>query len=297
MIDVNQLQYPNIQTTLETLDNNKFKISINPLLPGFGHTLGNSIRRVMLSSVPGFSVVTIRINDVTHEYQGVEGVVEDVLNVVLNLKKLRVKINSSEEKATLKINVKKEGDITANMFKSESDVIVLNPDLYICHLSKDLDLNIEVDIKKGVGYLAADQIDFGSNLDPHNLLVDALFSPVRNVALNVDKVRVGDQTNFDKLDITFDTDGSISGEDLASYCFGILAQLYQQMNSSLTSGTVAPVTKKKASSLDLPEDLVAILEKNEVTTMDQLEDKRDELNDFAGITSKHIKQIEKLLDA
>jgi DNA-directed RNA polymerase subunit alpha len=169
MIELSLLKYPNITSTLIDNGDNNYQFTVEPLLPGFGHTLGNSMRRVLLSSVPGFAVTRVRIDGVTHEYQGIDGVVEDVLNILLNLKKLRAQILTDDDKAILKLEKKKAGDIVAKDFDGGKQVKVVNPDLYICHLSQDKEFTVEVEVSRGIGYLSADQIDFSGNLDPQNL--------------------------------------------------------------------------------------------------------------------------------
>jgi DNA-directed RNA polymerase subunit alpha len=301
MIQLSSLKYPNIKTTLKETGDKTYQFLVEPLLPGYGHTLGNSIRRVLLSSVPGTAVTKVRISGVTHEYQGVDGVVEDVLNILLNLKQLRTQILTDDDTLTFKLEKHKAGDILAKDFDAGKAGKVVNGDLYICHLSEDKEFTIEVEVSKGIGYLSTDQIDFSGNLDPQNLLVDATFSPVSNVAFSVDKVRIGERTDFDKLTIDFTTDGSVDGDEVMEYSLGIINQMYQQLQSGFsTPENAKTTTKTKAATkpkndLDLDEAIVAILEKNGINSKAELEARKDEVADFAGITSKQLKAIDKFL--
>ena len=304
-----KLSYPSIKSSLVSNSEKDFTLTIEPLLPGFGHTLGNSIRRVMLSSIPGFGVTKVRINDVTHEYQSVEAVKEDVLDVVLNLKSLRAEILTDDDAVTLKINTKKKGDITAAMFAKDSSIKIINEDLYICHLGDDKELNIEVEIARGFGYTPYEERELAKNTEPTSILIDTLFSPVRNVSLNVDQVRVGDQTNFDKVVVNFTTDGTVPGQEIADYTLSLCIDLFQNMKSSLgVSGEVkvieAPVKKTEdkssvssADSIDLPSRVVKILEKNGITSNDVLKARVDEVEEFAGVGAKSFEDIKAYVDS
>ncbi|MEI6728955.1 MAG: hypothetical protein WCK98_04905 [bacterium] len=306
MIQQSAIAFPPIKSSLVENTANNFTFTIQPLLPGYGHTLGNSIRRVLLSSVPGFAVTRITINDITHEYQAIDGVVEDAMTVVLNLKLLRVKLLGDDDKVLLKLTKNKQGEVRASEFKSDSKIEVVNSDLYVCYLSKDIPLNIEIEVSRGVGYLPVEKINFVSNLNPQHILVDALFSPVQSVKVDVQKVRVGDRTDYDKLEINFETDSSVTGSEVVSFVLDFINDLYEKIRSSL-SVTAPEIEKpakankkdveevKIASELDLPEDLVQILEKNDVKTKAELDAKIDEIEDFAGITKKHVKLIKELL--
>ena len=139
------LQQPAIKSHLTSHSDTQHTLVIEPLLPGYGYTLGNSLRRVMLSSIPGFAVTKVRINDITHEYQALEGVVEDALDVILNLKNLRAKIITDDETVTLELNKSAQGEVTAEDFEKNAKVEVLNKDLYICTINKGVELKIEGD--------------------------------------------------------------------------------------------------------------------------------------------------------
>ena len=304
MIQKTSTVYPTIKSQLEERDLNTFTLTVNPLLPGYGHTLGNSLRRILLSSIPGFAVTKIRINEITHEYQAIDGVLEDAMNVILNLKLLRTKILTDDDTIIISLNKNKKGDVYAKDFNTEKKAEIINPDLYICHLSKDMDLKIEIEIQRGVGYLPVEKINFAGNLNPQDILVDALFSPVTNVSLNVEKVRVGERTDFDKLELNYTVDGSQPGIEIANFALDFVTDLFSQIKSSLsvdTSSTdeivkVATKPKPKTTNMDLEDEIMAILEKNGITNLAELLEKRSEIEDFAGMTKKRIEKVKNYLD-
>jgi len=305
MIQKTSTVYPSIKSQLEEKETNNFSLTVTPLLPGYGHTLGNSLRRILLSSVPGFAVTKIRINEITHEYQAIDGVLEDAMNVILNLKLLRTKILTDDDTVIISLNKNKKGDVYAKDFNTEKKVEIINPDLYICHLSKDMDLKIEIEIQRGVGYLPVEKINFAGNLNPQDILVDALFSPVTNVALNVEKVRVGERTDFDRLELNYTVDGSQSGAEIANFALEMVTDLFNQIRSSLsldteiTTETAKPASKSKskATSMDLDDEIMAILEKNGITNMAELLERKGEIEDFAGMTKKRIDRVNTYLDS
>jgi DNA-directed RNA polymerase subunit alpha len=307
MIQKSSVLYPAIKSTFKSLNPYSHSIIVEPLLPGFGHTLGNSIRRVLLSTVPGSAITKIRINNITHEYQAIDSVLEDALNVILNLKLLRSKILVDDDSVVISLKKNKAGDVKAGDFNTEKRVEIVNPDLYICHLGKDTELNIEVEISKGVGYLASEKINFAGNLNPQDILVDALFSPVSNASLNVEKVRVGDRTDFDKLTVNFETDGTQSGEDVAEFVFDFVGGLFDQIKSGLfspesveslsTDKKSVKSVKKSESQIKLADDIVAILEKNGILTDQDLTNAASEVSDFAGITKKMSKDIKEYIES
>lgn len=196
------------------------RFTIEPLERGFGATVGNSLRRVLLSSIQGAAVVSMRIKDCLHEFSSIEGVYEDVTNIVLNVKAIRIKMHADEMR-TLRLNVNQKGKITAGMFSGDPEVEILNPDLHICELTKDIEFEMEIDIDSGRNYDVAE-----SNKRPDapvgTIFVDSLFSPVTRVSYQVENTRVGQKTDYDRLMIDINTDGSITPEDSLSYAAKIL---------------------------------------------------------------------------
>lgn len=236
---LNQTPQPNIKCYLTEQTDKSFSLVIEPLLPGFGYTLGNSLRRVLLSSVPGYAVTSIMINDITHEYQGLEGVEEDALEVILNLKLLRAQILTDDEKILISLEKTGPGKVYAKDFRADPRIRIVNPDLYICSLDKDGTIRIQVEVSKGVGYLPVEKLDLAGNTNPQNILVDAVFSPVKNVAMEVEQIRVGAMTNFDKLTINFETDGSVSGQEVVKYVLDFTVDLFEKIRSSFASNSDA----------------------------------------------------------
>ncbi len=205
---------------------NYSRFIIEPLERGFGITLGTALRRVLLSSIQGASVVSFRVEGVLHEFSTIPGVYEDVTEIVLNLKKMRAQVHADEMR-TLRLEVNQKGKITAGMFASDSEVEIMNPDLHIAELVEDREFKMEIDIDYGRGYLAAE-----SNKRPDapvgTIFIDSLFSPVIKVNYEVDNTRVGQRTDYDRLVLEITTDGSISPEDSLSFASKILKDHLQQ---------------------------------------------------------------------
>ncbi|WP_088044539.1 DNA-directed RNA polymerase subunit alpha [Bacillus sp. EAC] len=217
-----EIEKPKIET-VEISDDSKYgKFVIEPLERGYGTTLGNSLRRILLSSLPGAAVTAIQIDGVLHEFSTVEGVVEDVTTIILNVKKLALKIYSEEDK-TLEIDVRGEGPITAADITHDSDVEVLNPDLHIATLAKDAHLRIRLIARRGRGYIPADgnkREDQAIGVIP----IDSIYTPVSRVTYQVENTRVGQVSNFDKLTLDVWTDGSIGPKDAIALGSKILTE-------------------------------------------------------------------------
>ncbi|HUI93751.1 MAG TPA: DNA-directed RNA polymerase subunit alpha [Chitinivibrionales bacterium] len=197
------------------------KVIVEPLERGWGHTVGNAIRRVLLSSLQGAAVISVRIENVLHEYSTIQGVKEDITDIILNIKKLRVKLNSDED-ATLRLDVSGEGEVKASDIEKNPDVEILNPDLHIATINADAKLKIEMRVSDGRGYVPAEQNKRED--DPvGSIPIDALFSPVEKVNYTVENARVGQRTDLDKLVLDVWTDGSISVEDAMAYAAKLLA--------------------------------------------------------------------------
>ena len=217
-----EIEKPKIET-VEISDDRKYgKFVVEPLERGYGTTLGNSLRRILLSSLPGAAVTAIQIDGVLHEFSTVEGVVEDVTTIILNLKKLALKIYSEEEK-TLEIDVQGEGIVTAADITHDSDVEILNPDLYIATLAKDAHFRVRLTAKRGRGYTPADANK--SEDQPIGVIpIDSIYTPVSRVTYQVEKTRVGQVANYDKLTLDVWTDGSIGPKEAISLGAKILTE-------------------------------------------------------------------------
>jgi DNA-directed RNA polymerase subunit alpha len=197
------------------------RVVVEPLERGWGHTVGNSVRRILLSSLQGAAAISVRISNASHEYSTIEGVVEDVTDIILNIKKLRLKLNSDED-ATLRLDVSGEGEVKASDIEKNPDVEVLNPDMHIATINGDAKLKIEMRVSDGRGYVAAEQNKRDD--DPVGTIpIDALFSPVTKVNYTVENARVGQRTDLDKLILDVWTDGSITVEDAVAYAAKLLS--------------------------------------------------------------------------
>ncbi|MED0660347.1 DNA-directed RNA polymerase subunit alpha [Bacillus smithii] len=217
-----EIEKPKIETVEISDDATYGKFVVEPLERGYGTTLGNSLRRILLSSLPGAAVTSIQIDGVLHEFSTVEGVVEDVTSIILNIKKLALKIYSDEEK-TLEIDVQGEGVVTAADITHDSDVEILNPDLHIATLAENGSLRMRLTAQRGRGYTPADQ----NKREDHPIGVipiDSIYTPVSRVNYQVEKTRVGQVANYDKLSLDVWTDGSIGPKEAVSLGAKILTE-------------------------------------------------------------------------
>ncbi|MGM0847190.1 MAG: DNA-directed RNA polymerase subunit alpha [Bacillota bacterium] len=206
-----EIEKPKIET-VEISDDAAFgKFVVEPLERGYGTTLGNSLRRILLSSLPGAAVTSIQIDGVLHEFSTIEGVVEDVTTIIMNIKKLALKIYSDEEK-TLEIDVPGDGVVTAADITHDSDVEVLNPDLHIATLSTNSNFRMRLTAQRGRGYTPAVQ-NKREDLPIGVIPIDSIYTPVSRVNYQVENTRVGQLTNFDKLSLDVWTDGSIGPKE------------------------------------------------------------------------------------
>lgn len=217
-----EIEKPKIET-VEISDDATFgKFVVEPLERGYGTTLGNSLRRILLSSLPGAAVTSIQVDGVQHEFSTIEGVVEDVTTVILNIKKLALKIYSEEEK-TLEIDIQGEREVTAADITHDSDVEILNPDLHIASLGKNGNLRMRLTARRGRGYTPADANKREDQ--PIGVLpIDSIYTPVSRVTYTVENTRVGQVANFDKLTLDVWTDGSIRPEEAVSLGAKILTE-------------------------------------------------------------------------
>ncbi len=196
------------------------RIIVEPLERGWGHTIGNALRRIMLSSLQGAAVVSVRIEGVQHEYSTIDGVVEDVVDIILNIKQIRLSL-LAEEETTLRLEVSGEGEVKASDIEKNPDVVILNPDLHIATINADAKLKIEMRVTAGRGYVAAEQNR--REEDPvGSIPIDAIFSPVSKINYVVENTRIGQRTDLDKIIMNVWTDGSISVEDALGYAAKLL---------------------------------------------------------------------------
>lgn len=194
---------------------------VEPLERGFGTTLGNSMRRVLLSSLPGYAITSVKIDGVQHEFSTIPHVKEDVTEIVLNLKNVILKIHDEEPK-TLYINAQGEGEITAGDIQCDSSVEILNPELHLAYLDEGAQVNMELTADNGRGYVPCDRNKQIMNLPIGTIAIDSIYTPVLKVNYTVENTRVGQQTDFDKLILDVETDGTIPADEAASLAAKIL---------------------------------------------------------------------------
>ncbi|MBF82738.1 MAG: DNA-directed RNA polymerase subunit alpha, partial [Actinobacteria bacterium] len=218
---------------------------------GFGHTLGNSLRRTLLSSIPGAAITQVNFDDAIHEFDVIEGVYEDVTDILLNLKDVVVRLDS-DEPAVLRLDAQGPGEVTAGQFSQTADVEVLSGDLVIATLSQNGRIGMEVTIEKGRGYLSAEGNKVSTAVG--QIPVDSIFSPVRRVSFEVEPTRVEQSTDFDRLTLEIETDGSMSPREALASAGGTLRnliQLVEEMSEEPQSLELTEVVTGTAGSPDL----------------------------------------------
>jgi len=251
------MQRPKVEALGEA-DGDRQLFAVGPLEPGFGHTLGNSLRRTLLSSIPGAAVTQVRFDDALHEFDTIKGVTEDVTDIILNLKDLVLRVHS-DEPVTLRLDVRGPADITAADITVSSDVEILNPGLHLATVNGQGRLALDLTVEKGRGYVSADRNKTSNTIGV--IPVDSIFSPVRRVTFSVEPTRVEQSTEFDRLVLDIETDGSITAREAlasAGATLQSLVQLVAEMSDEpqgLELGEIA-VTATGSPDLDLPiEDL------------------------------------------
>jgi DNA-directed RNA polymerase subunit alpha len=209
---------------IESLGQTGAKVTLEPLERGYGHTLGNALRRILLSSMPGTAVTKVQIDGVLHEFSSIDGVREDVVDIILNLKGLVVSLAEGHEEATLRLDHDKEGVVTAADFDVPNGVEVINQDLEIAHVGAGSRLGMEVTVSRGRGYVpAATREDDGSSTIGV-IPVDATFTPITRATYKVENARVGQVTDYDRLSLEVQTDGSISAEGAVRHAADLLRE-------------------------------------------------------------------------
>ncbi|SFG95446.1 DNA-directed RNA polymerase subunit alpha [Desulfotomaculum arcticum] len=218
-----EIEKPRIECIETNEEQNYGKFVVEPLERGYGITLGNSLRRILLSSLPGAAVTTVKIDGVLHEFATIPGVKEDVTEIILNLKNLCIKLYNMDEERTLRIEAQGEGEVKAGDITSDADVEILNPDLHIATLAEGARLYMEMTVSRGRGYVSAERNKQGDHVIGI-IPVDSIFTPVRKVNYNVANTRVGQRTDFDKLTLEVWTDGSIQPDEAISLSAKILSE-------------------------------------------------------------------------
>jgi DNA-directed RNA polymerase subunit alpha len=280
------------------------KFDIEPLDPGFGTTLGNTLRRVLLSSLWGAAVTSIQIDGVAHEFTAIPHVKEDVTEVILNIKKLNLK-SFTEDPVTLLLDVKGPAEVRASHIQASSDVEIVNPDLYICTLAAKGHLRMELNVERGKGYVPAERNKREGQ--PIGVIpIDAIFSPVEKANFTVEKTRVGQSTDYDRLLIEVWTDGTMSPEEAVSHAAELFTQhlsLFTRFRDSIEKheaemrgekGSQNRLMDTPIEELDLSVRAFNCLKANEIQTVGQLLQKREEellaLRNFGRKSLDEIKE-------
>ena len=254
----NQISLPD-KINIIDLKDNRYQVTIEPFYPGFGVTIGNALRRVLLSSLAGGAVTSFKIQGVQHEFDAINGVKEDVVEIMLNLKQLRLK-SYSEEPVKLKLSGKGEKVLKAADIEKNSEVEISNKDLVIATLTeKNSSMEMEITVENGLGYVTVEQRE-REKLDIGTIAIDSSFSPIMNVGFNIENVRVGKMTNYEKLILDIVTDGTISAEEAISQAAIILEKhfsLWTKKEEVEVEEEVKPKAKrasKKAKAAEAEEN-------------------------------------------
>ena len=296
------LQRPEI--SIEEVSENRSRFTIEPLEPGFGLTLGNTMRRALLSRVPGVAVTGVKIEGVNHEFTSIPGVVEDVLDVLLNLKRLVLQVEDLEDH-TLTVKAKGPGEVNASQIQCPAGVEVVNTDLMICTLSDDANIDMEVSISHGVGYILADK---NKTSDPAFIPIDSIYSPIVKVNYSVSPTQVGQVTNYDKLTLDVETDGSIKPTESISSVGKTLGELWKlfadidegvglELGELTISEGSSPDLSLSVDQLDLSERPRNCLGRENITTVGQiLEYTEDDLLNLTNFGQKSLDELVAKLD-
>jgi DNA-directed RNA polymerase subunit alpha len=295
------IQRPTVEAIGEE-EGNRQRFAVSPLEPGFGHTLGNSIRRTLLSSIPGAAVTQVRFDDALHEFTTLPGVKEDVTDIILNLKDVVLRVYA-DEGVTLRCDKRGPGDVSAGDLQLTADVEVLNPDLHIATLNAKGRLAIDVTVERGRGYASAERNKRSNTIGV--IPVDSIFSPVRRVAFSVEPVRVEQSTDFDRLVLDIETDGSLSprealasaGDTLRSLV-GLVADLEDEpqgleLGEVGTSTSGSPDLDLAIEDLDLSERPRNCLKRAQVNTIGELVERTPE--DLLAITNFGQKSLDEVI--
>ena len=296
------IQRPIVEVETE-VEGNRQQFAVGPLEPGFGHSLGNSLRRTLLSSIPGAAVTQVRFDDALHEFGTIDGVVEDITDIILNLKDLEVRCHS-DEPVTLRVDVRGEAIVTATVLETNEDIEVMNPDLHIATVNAKGRLAFELTIARGRGFvpagLSGDEAVIGV------IPVDALFSPVRRVAFDVSPTRVEQSSDYDRLVLDIETDGTITPREAlasAGATLRALVQLVEEMSDepqglalseaeSATTGS--PDMDLPIEDLDLSERPRNCLKRAQVDTIGQLLEKTED--DLLAVTNFGQKSLDEVIE-
>ena len=301
-----KFEKPNYKVKEYIESDNYGKFEIEPLERGFGTTLGNALRRTMLSSLPGDAITSVKIDGVLHEFQKIDGVIEDVTAIVLNLKSVVIKNHSDDYSLMLRLNSSKEGEVYARDIECDTDIEILNPDQLICTLVEGGSINMEMTISNGRGSHVAEEnkVLFGDNAKQNVIFIDSLYSPIERINYEVESARVGQDNNYDKLILEVWNNGSITPEEsvaLASRIliehFEILADLNEIADETGLMSSKAEDPNQKAletsiDDLDLSVRAYNCLKRAGILTLRDLTDKSEnEMMKIRNLGKKSLKEV------
>lgn len=297
------VQRPQIEE--QPVAENRSRFIVEPLEPGFGYTLGNTLRRTLLSRIPGAAVTSLQIEGVQHEFTTIPGVIEDVVDIILNMKQVVVRTEEYEPQ-TLYLSAKGSGEVKAGDIKTPAGVEVVNPGLHIATLSSGGQLEVELTVERGVGYRTAEKNKAGDIIGV--LPIDSIFSPVRKVSYRVESTQVGQMTNFDRLVLDVDTNGALEPSEAVSSAGKTLRELlglFADMGEGvgLELGDVA-VAESSSPDLDLPIEALDLserprncLRRAQIKTVGELVVKSpDDLLNITNFGQKSLEEVTAKLD-
>jgi DNA-directed RNA polymerase subunit alpha len=303
-----EIEKPKIEIVEVSKDNRYGKFVLEPLERGFGITMGNSLRRVLLSSLPGAAVTSIKVDGVLHEFSTIPGVKEDLVEIILNLKELALKISSDEPKI-ITINAQGAGRVTAGDIIIDSDVEILNPDHHIATLNEDAKLYMEITIEKGRGYVSAERNKHAGQ--PIGIIpVDSIFTPIRRVNFNVENTRVGNVTDYDKLTLEVWTNGTIAPDEATSLAAKILVEhlsLFINLTAHVNDVEIMvekeedkkeKVLEMTIEELDLSVRSYNCLKRAGINTVQELTQKtEEEMMKVRNLGRKSLEEVQQKLEA
>ena len=279
---------------------------ISGLYPGYGNTLGNALRRMLLSSIPGAAITTVRINGVPHEFSALDGVKQDALTVIVNMKNICIKANTENFPQRMELNKKGKGAVTAGDFDTPSQIEIVNKELMIADITDDKGgLQIEADIHKGIGFRPRE--DFSEDSSIGSIVVDAMFSPVKRVSYEVENMRVGDRTDFNRLTLFVETNGTIQPREALEKALRTMVSQFEAMLGfqSENEEKLKEIEEEAKESmkiitindLGLSATVVNALEKNNIqTVMDILKKGVTGIREIPGIGAKAVEEITDCLE-
>jgi DNA-directed RNA polymerase subunit alpha len=299
------IQRPTVEADNEE-SNNRQRFAVGPLEPGFGHTIGNSLRRTLLSSIPGAAITTVKFDEALHEFDTIAGVAEDVTDIILNLKDIVLR-SESDDDVILRLDVRGDAVVTAGDIQCPADVEILNKDLVIAHVNSKGRLAIDLTVSQGRGYLSSDR-EAGSRTIGV-IPIDAIFSPVRRVMFDVQPTRVEQSTNYDRLVIDIETDGTITPREALASAGATLRNLVDlvanlseepkglELGEVIQAGAASPDLDIAIEDLDLSERPRNCLKRAQVNTIGELLQKtEDDLLNITNFGQKSLDEVKQKLD-